>query len=179
MKTIKSRISEILKHFPVVNIAYQYLKEKKRIIFNPFLKYSFPGQYNSALPDYSEILKNKDHILRKESAISLDINLNDSQQLNLIEKFSIYSNEIPFSEKKDPVRRYYYDNMYFRHSDAAVLYSILRYFKPQRVVEIGSGFSSSLMLDTNDLFLEESITFTFIEPFPKRLYNLLSENDLK
>ena len=33
------------------------------------------------------------------------------------------------------------------------------------------------MLDTNDAFLDDSIDFTFIEPFPDRLNSLLTEKD--
>ena len=55
----------------------------------------------------------------------------------------------------------------------------MRHFRPQKIVEVGSGFSSAAMLDVNDRFFDGSILFTFIEPFPERLYSLLSEKDAK
>jgi hypothetical protein len=43
---------------------------------------------------------------------------------------------------------------------------------------VGSGFSSSLMLDTNDLFLNRSIHFSFVEPNPEiSLSRLLRKED--
>lgn len=44
-------------------------------------------------------------------------------------------------------------NDYFSYSDAIALYSILRHFQPKQVIKVGSGFSSAVMLDTNDQFL--------------------------
>jgi predicted O-methyltransferase YrrM len=56
---------------------------------------------------------------------------------------------------------------------------MLRHLKPERVIEIGSGFSSALMLDVNEHFLENKTELTFVEPFPKRLNSLLTELDAK
>ncbi len=54
---------------------------------------------------------------------------------------------------------------------------MLRHFKPKTIVEIGSGFSSAEMLDINDHFLGGQTSFHFIEPYPDRLYSLLSPDD--
>src|SRR5262249_30659220 len=45
------------------------------------------------------------------------------------------------------------------------------------VIEIGSGFSSALMLDVNERFLDKRTNLTFIEPNPDRLHLLLNEDD--
>ena len=50
----------------------------------------------------------------------------------------------------------------------------MRHFQPKNIVEVGSGFSSALMMDVNDLFFESNIQLTFIEPYPKnRLFPLM------
>jgi hypothetical protein len=54
---------------------------------------------------------------------------------------------------------------------------MLRRLKPKKVIEVGSGFSSSVTLDTNELFFNNSINCIFIEPYPERLKSLLKEND--
>ncbi len=54
---------------------------------------------------------------------------------------------------------------------------MLRHLKPARIIEVGSGFSSALMLDTRDQHTDWESQFTFIEPFPDRLNNLLRETD--
>jgi predicted O-methyltransferase YrrM len=57
---------------------------------------------------------------------------------------------------------------------------MLMKFRPRKVIEVGSGFSSALMLDTNDKFLNSSIHFTFIEPNPDMALNsLLRTEDYK
>ena len=54
---------------------------------------------------------------------------------------------------------------------------MLRLIKPSRIIEIGSGFSSAATLDTNELFFNDSINCTFIEPYPNLLYRLLKPED--
>jgi hypothetical protein len=56
---------------------------------------------------------------------------------------------------------------------------MLRYAKPKRIIEIGSGYSSCVILDTNELFFNNSIQCTFIEPVPELLLSLIKENDRK
>ncbi|MFL5729013.1 MAG: class I SAM-dependent methyltransferase [Cytophagaceae bacterium] len=88
---------------------------------------------------------------------------------------------IPFSSEPDPVKyRYYYDNKTFPHPDGLTLFTTLLKFRPKRIIEVGSGFSSALMLDTNEAFLDRSVKFTFIEPNPDiSLTRLLRKEDYK
>ncbi len=64
----------------------------------------------------------------------------------------------------------------FVPGDAMVYYALLRKWKPARLVEVGSGFTSALALDCSDRHLPDLRT-TFIEPYPDRLFRLLSEHD--
>lgn len=66
--------------------------------------------------------------------------------------------------------------MWFGRDDARVLYAILKHFKPKNIIEIGSGFSTALMLDVNEK-LEYCMNITCIEPRPARLKSLLRQND--
>lgn len=45
------------------------------------------------------------------------------------------------------------------------------------MIEIGSGFSSFVMLDTNERFLDRSAKLTFIDPNPERLHSRLTPAD--
>jgi hypothetical protein len=56
---------------------------------------------------------------------------------------------------------------------------MIRHARPKQIIEVGSGYSSCLMLDTNELFFEKAIKTTFIEPYPELLYTLIQENDKK
>jgi hypothetical protein len=52
-------------------------------------------------------------------------------------------------------------------------------FKPERIIEVGSGYSSAVMLDTNELFFDNNIDLTFIEPNPEILFSLMKDADKK
>ena len=73
----------------------------------------------------------------------IDFNINE--QLDLLAKFN-YDEELlkfPLSKKKDI--GFYYNNDSYCSGDAEYLYNIVRYFKPNRIIEIGSG-NSTLMV---------------------------------
>ena len=91
---------------------------------------------------------------------------------DLLERFPL----LPFPRHRTDEYRYYWDNNWFPPSDAFTLSAILRRERPRRIVEVGSGFSSAVMLDTLAK-TQASASLTFIEPYPERLYSLLSADD--
>jgi hypothetical protein len=64
-------------------------------------------------------------------------------------------------------------NSMFPSSDAAVLSALIRLVSPKRIIEVGSGYSSAVMLDTRD----EATQLTFVEPYPERLQRLIRPGD--
>ena len=50
--------------------------------------------------------------------------------------------------------RFRTDNGLYGLADAAQLYGFIRLRQPRRIVEVGSGFSSAVMLDTAQHFLD-------------------------
>lgn len=136
-----------------------------------------PGHYYSAIPS----LEDREAFLAQplpEQEI-LGINLNAEKQFDLLKQFKNYYDESPFQDGKSNGLRYYYINPSYSYTDALTLYSMLRKFKPRRIIEIGSGYSSCAMLDTAELFLDDKIEFTFIEPYPELLHSLIKERDKK
>lgn len=105
------------------------------------------------------------------------IKLNTEKQRELLAGFKKVYKGQPFSEKSSDENRYFFDNDQFAHTDALILYSMMRMKKPKRIVEVGSGYSSGLMLDVNNQFFDNKIDLTFIEPFPTRLRSLLRAED--
>jgi len=144
-----------------------------------FLQFSHPGHFYSSLPDLGEIHSKADRIFDCTPQDLPAINLNVESQIQLVKSFSKIYGDQPFSDNQTKNFRYFLDNKFFSFGDGIILYSCLRHFQPKRVVEIGSGFSSAAMLDINDLFMGKGIEFTFIEPFPDRLFGLLSAGDHK
>jgi hypothetical protein len=55
---------------------------------------------------------------------------------------------------------------------------MMRHFRPRSIIEVGSGYSSAVMLDTAERFLGNGVRFTFIEPFAReRLQSALRPGD--
>ncbi len=98
-------------------------------------------------------------------------------QLDLLGELSEHFAEFPFTDEPCDSMRYHCGNDYFGYGDAIILYSMLRHLRASRVMEIGSGYSSALMLDVNQTFLSQSIEFTFIDPFPSRVQDLFHDGD--
>jgi hypothetical protein len=60
---------------------------------------------------------------------------------------------------------------------ARQLVGMIRWLRPYRIVEIGSGFSSSALLDTNQRFFSNRIDCTFIDPNPELLIAQMFPDD--
>jgi predicted O-methyltransferase YrrM len=135
------------------------------------------GHFYSAIPSIAD----RETFLSIPSSDDeiLGINLNTQKQIDLLKQFKKYHDQCPFPEHKTDQFRYYFSNPAYSYTDALTLYSMIRQFKPKRIIEIGSGYSSSVMLDTNDLFFNGEINFTFIEPYPELFHSLLKQDDKK
>ncbi len=72
------------------------------------------------------------------------IDLNAEEQLALLSKFD-YGEELKaLPLESDGPHSFHYHNSRFGPGDAELLYAIIRWVKPRRLVEIGSGFSTLL-----------------------------------
>lgn len=136
------------------------------------------GHYYSPIPSREDVLSYVKS--RKAPAGNLPgINLNESSQRAVLDEYTGFYQDLPFPIHQTTGHRYYYENNWFGYTDAIFLYSFLRKYTPQRIIEVGSGFSSAVMLDTIDGFFSERPRVTFIEPYPDRLMSLLKEGDTK
>jgi methyltransferase family protein len=139
-----------------------------------------PGHYHSPIPSIEEVKAREAAIWQGETIKGIaGIDLNEQAQLRLLDQLAHYYPRQPFTEQKTPNLRYYFLNDCFSFSDAIFYHCMLRHLKPKRVIEIGIGFSSSVLLDTNDLFFDSAIRCTFIDPEPQRLYGLLKPEDTR
>jgi predicted O-methyltransferase YrrM len=138
-----------------------------------------PGHYYSTIPDLQEVKKRKSEIFRKNGKQLQGIDLNRQKQFELLEEFAKFYKELPydFTSMAPASTRYQVKDAWYRYSDAIMLYSMIRFLKPSRIIEIGSGYSSAIMLDTNDRFFNSSVEITFIDPHTERLLSLLNDTD--
>lgn len=135
-----------------------------------------PGHFYSPVVSQAEVARQSDHIFREQSSLH-GIKLRKEKQAQLLEQLLPYYRDLPFPEGADASFRYALANEFFDYSDGIFLYLLMRHLQPRQVIEVGSGFSSALMLDTNQYFLKQAIQFTFIEPYPDRLRRLLRQDD--
>ena len=159
------------------NLIRQHPLTRKLVnTLNPFNLSVPPGHFYSPVPDINEVKKNADKIFNSQKPV-LGIDFNDAGQLSLLERFKKEYPKLPFTENADPRFRYRYNNEMYGHSSGALLFCIMQVLKPKRIIEVGSGYSSALMLDTNSLFFNNEISLTFVEPYPDRLKKLLRPED--
>lgn len=136
-----------------------------------------PGHFYSPIPSQEEIARDAAAIFGPMPRSIPGIDLREEEQMKLLQEFLPYYREIPFKAQKQEGLRYYFDNPAYCHSDAIFLHCMLRHLKPKRLIEVGSGFSSCVTLDTNELFLGSSMDITFIEPYPDLLRSLLKDSE--
>src|SRR5437867_3151859 len=140
-----------------------------------FLRGAFTGHFYSAIPSLKEIRKHREVIFEVPRELP-GIDLREKEQLSLVEVFARdYYRDQPFREERTDELTYFFHNEAFCHCDAIILHCLLRHFRPRRVIEIGSGFSSCVTLDTNRLFLNDSIQCVFIDPYSTVLKTLRGE----
>lgn len=171
--SIRKRLRKIWHGFLEVRNAVAIIKSANY----RYLRFVPPGHFYSPLPDHDEINRNAKTLFDRTAVSVTGIDLNEEFQYELCSRFAGFRKEITFSDEPSDGSRYHFNNPYFSYGDAVVLYSMMRSFRPERIIEIGSGFSSAAMLDTDEQFFEGNTRFTFIEPFPERLDELLTNQD--
>jgi predicted O-methyltransferase YrrM len=172
--TLKDRIRAVIKTIPVVGKPYvqrEELRSTLQQLWEP------PGHFYSPIPDLADIRRNEARVFDTNSREVAGVDLNERAQLQLFHELATFYSEQPFAVSKQPGARYYFNNPAFSYFDAIIFYGMLRYARPGRVIEVGSGYSSCLLLDTNERFFNHSIACTFIEPYPQLLTSLIRDED--
>lgn len=83
------------------------------------------------------------HPLRQDRNLpGLDMNV--TEQLDLLKKFDYNGELVGFPVERRNDLEFFYGNDMFGSGDAEYLYNMIRFFKPQRLIEIGSGQSTLL-----------------------------------
>ncbi len=135
------------------------------------------GHYYSPCISLEELRAREAEIFPTGRRDIAGIDLRETDQLALLAEIGALVRHHGLERTKAPGRRYYWDNEYYQLTDALVLLGMLRRERPRRIIEVGSGFTSALMLDMRPGDLDASTQFTFIEPHPERLHALLSDDD--
>jgi hypothetical protein len=152
----------------------RYIKDKLKTLFFYIYKictrYKFhilPIHFYSPLPDILELEKTKSIWAKKSELPGLQVNL-DEQVINLITICQPYHEEY--------VKNIFYQAAAteqlsggFGYIEQQGLYSVIRYYKPKRIIEVGSGTSTFSMLAAakiNANETKETCLITCIDPYP-------------
>ncbi len=131
-----------------------------------------PGHFYSPIPDIEDIRRREKKIFRKvKDEEVFGINLNPELQFEMLKIISQYKDDFLYPEVKpsDEYKGYFLNNGLFGGLDALAYFSFLLHFKPKRVIEIGCGYSTLILLDVNKKFFDNSINITLIEPYPSEI----------
>lgn len=127
-----------------------------------------PGHFYSPIVDPADCRRDQARLWPAEPVL-LGVDMNDSSHLDLFDNaFAPLLADYDYPETGDDADgRFYTRNSQFSWLDSRTLFVLLRHWRPRRIVEVGSGYSSLLMADVNARFLERQTHITCIEPFPR------------
>jgi hypothetical protein len=150
--------------------------ERVRYLMSPTIKFAHPGHFYSPLPNLDNISNLYQMIDKSRNPNGIEIN--GDKQIKLLKQFQKYVSIIPFGDgfKQKNTRYFFNGDEWYSYGDAIVLFCMINYFKPERLIEVGSGYSSIVTLDTCELS-NLNTKITFIEPYPELILSLLSDQD--
>ena len=178
-RLIKIAINSLLDFFlsPLIlfsAIMFRYIKKNSFEGFKITKRVMLQIGIHPIIDHYYEPLFNKKHL---RYSLRIDRNLpgiemNDEEQLQILNRFNYCDELLRFPlDKGDNEREFSYNEGPFFSGDAEYLYSMVRSFKPQKIIEIGSGSSTLMTINAinqnrfeNEKYVCELIC---IEPFEK------------
>jgi hypothetical protein len=136
----------------------------------PFVRFASPGSFYSPIPRLDDVGRDADRLFDFGRQVP-GVDLHVDEQLEYVERIAT-----ELASASAAGRRYHADNEAFGLGDALVLEGVLRLERPARIVEIGSGHSSALILDLVEEHLPGTAV-TFVDPHPEVLRSLMREGD--
>ncbi len=122
-----------------------------------------PVHFYQPIPDTRTL---PESLWEKRSELS-GIDMNDATQLDLLRncfpKFHEEYEQFPRASSGDPAQ-FYFDNGRFGGTDALVAYCMVRHYKPNLIIEVGSGYSS--LVSGQAAAKNGNTPLICIEPFP-------------
>ena len=152
-----------------LNKIQEFLFTKGFDFFERLGFHVLPVHYYSPIPD-TRILRRKPELWSRELPLdALDLNVNEQKKLleTIYRHFSDEYMAFPLEKTSDPTQ-YYLNNGSFGFVSGQMHYGIIRHFKPKKVIEIGSGYSTLASLAALRKNAEEGYQneFITIDPYP-------------
>lgn len=143
------------------------------------LGHCFPrGHFYSPIADPSDgLVQETARAFERRGELPVPPFIDADAMRRVFEKLSVQAARLDFPLRHTPPKRYFRDNISFGSGDALILGGIMLERRPKRIIEIGSGRSSHVMMDVNDQFFDGAITLDFIEPHPATFLENLGPED--
>jgi len=130
-----------------------------------------PGHFYSPIAD-PDALAAERHRLWPQKPIIAGVDWNDDGHRQILgEVFPRYIKLYDYAEllpDGSDLVDFYTRNGQFSWLDSRALFVLLHAWRPRRVIEVGSGYSSLLIADVNRRWFDSGIHVTCIEPYPRR-----------
>ncbi|HET9319651.1 MAG TPA: class I SAM-dependent methyltransferase [Bryobacteraceae bacterium] len=137
-----------------------------------------PGHFYSPVPSRGDV---ESHLARQRHKSMLEslpaIRMDDQTQLDFLRRLETYYPKVPFQGTPTEGLLYHFDNPNYSYTDGIVLFCAMNHLRPRRLIEIGSGFSTCAILDTNRLSLGSQTQITSIEPHAELLRSLIAKSN--
>ncbi len=121
-----------------------------KAVVSEWSKFVPPGHYYSPIPSKEDVSAHLQRLSQKKNIALSGIELNSKLQVKFLKKISAYLEAPPFAAEAPCSTRYYFNNPDFCRSDAFLMYGMAKYLRPKRIIEIGSGIQTGLIVDINE-----------------------------
>jgi predicted O-methyltransferase YrrM len=174
-KRIRDAICGILGRLPFLAhllaqpLRFYMQRSLHRQYFHVWEGYGFhitPVHYYSPIPDTRSCLSS----IWNASSEMPGVDMNDEKQCQMLTSiFPLYEGEFIelFNEDTRTHTAYRSPSPNFSGIDAAVLYSMVRHFRPRAMIEVGGGFSTRISAAA--ALRNNSTALTCIEPYPDKV----------
>ncbi|MCG6895768.1 MAG: class I SAM-dependent methyltransferase [Thiocapsa sp.] len=172
-------VSRLANGLSADELAAEFLRTKEFDGVRKKLRSLFaaPGHFYSPIVDVESIRQQFQAFTKTPLSDALPaIHIRRDDQIRVWKELVPFLKDIPFPDEKSPEYRYHFTNPAFSYGDGGILHAMLRRFRPRRLVEVGSGWSSACAIDTIDGYLDGAVDVSFVEPFPELLIGLLGED---
>ncbi len=129
-----------------------------------------PGHFYSPIVDTEALAEERARIWPADPQVA-GIEFDDASHRHVLQ--DVLPRQLPAYDypetlpDSDTLSSFYTRNSQFSWLDARALFALLREWRPRRIVEVGSGYSSLLMADVNRRFLGGDCEISCIEPYPR------------
>jgi hypothetical protein len=175
-RAVKWFLQQLLRSARIRSYLEERFTAENPILSNAQMRFAPPGHYYSPLPDIAAVEADAARLYGRPPAED-GVRLDAAAQHHFLSAMADANRSFNWSAGRQPGKRFWYKNGFFPYGDALALVTVIARFQPLRIMEVGSGFSSALMLDVNDRRGDPKMSLCFIEPHPGRLEELLTESD--